>query len=535
MRTCIHNVTICDGSGAPAYAGSLVFDESGILAVSMGGEIFPADQVINGQGQTVTPGFIDIHRHCDVRPFSGTAYGETMLRQGITTTVVGNCGISPTPAPRDPEVRRSMYDYYEPVLGPLADGLPTDYPSYLTALENASLPVNTAAMIGTGAVRIAVKGFSDTPFSRDEIQRAKGLIEEAMQEGAPGVSLGIMYLPECYGSAEEFAEILEPVGRFGRVITTHIRGEGDSLVQSVQEVIDIARKAGCALEISHFKSCGMKNWGREIYAAIEKIEQARAAGMDVTCDFYPYEGGSTALTTMVPPAFVGGDLKAALARLGTEEGVRAFRDAASREWPGWDNYAISLGWDRILISGVICEAYRPMLGMHMQQAAETFGYPDAVSLAAEMMHREQGKTAIINLSMDPRDIDAVAGLPYSLLISDSIYADTDTPHPRMHGAFPRFLRDFVRERHVLSFEEAVAKMTRMPAQRMGFADRGLLKPGFASDILLFDPANFTDRADYASPGLQAQGMSRAFVGGKEAVRDGKVCLRDGGRLLRAKK
>ena len=164
------------------------------------------------------------------------------------------------------------------------------------------------------------------------------------------------------------------------MITTHIRGEGDSLVESVREVIGIARGAGCALEISHFKSCGLANWGRKIHEAIRLIEQARAAGQDVTCDFYPYDGGSTALTTMLPPAFVQGDLTGALERLGTKEGLADLRRTIARTYPDWDNYAISLGWDRILISGVTLYKYRPMLNMNIDEAAARFGYEDALEI-----------------------------------------------------------------------------------------------------------------------------------------------------------
>lgn len=528
MTTHIYNVRICDGTGAPVWRGGILFNELGILDVYEGEKDLIADETIDARGHLVTPGFIDIHRHCDVMPFQGTAYGETMLRQGITTTVVGNCGISPAPAPDRPE---EMYAYYEPVLGPLHKDLPKTYPELRAALQDLKLPVDTAAMIGTGAVRIAVKGFSDAPWTAEELEQGRTLIDEAMKAGAPGVSLGIMYLPECYGTVEEFAALLEPVGRHGGVITAHIRGEGDSLVASVDEVIEIARRAGCALEISHFKSCGMKNWGCAIHEAIRRIEAARATGQDVSCDFYPYDGGSTALTTMLPPAFVRGDLQAALERLGTEEGVRAFRTSVQQEWPDWDNYAISLGWDRILISGVMLPEFGSLRGLDMVTAARSAGYEDAVSLAAAMMHKEQGRTAIINLSMSQQDVDVVAQLPYSILISDSIYADTKTPHPRMHGTFPKFLREYVREKRLMTLEEAVHKMTRMPAQRMRLKDKGVLAPGFIADILLFDETKFIDRATYEDPARLAEGMDQVWIGGRRAVEDGRIVRLDLGRLL----
>ena len=338
-----------------------------------------------------------------------------------------------------------------------------------------------------------------------------------MAAGAPGVSLGIMYLPECYSSTDEFAYILEPVGRYHRVITTHIRGEGDSMVQSVREVIEIARRVGCALEISHFKSCGMKNWGKDIHTAIADIEAARAEGMDVTVDFYPYEGGSTALTTMLPPVFVAGNMTRALEKLGTPEGVEEFRRTSSVLYDDWDNFCITLGWDRIIISGVVRPENEKFLGMRVTEAAEKFGFEDATALAAYLMHSEDGKTAIINMSMSQDDIDTVARLPWSNVISDAIYAKTDTPHPRMFGAFPKVLREYVAERGIYTMQEAIRRMTSQPAARMGLVGRGSLQKGNYADILVFDPKKFADHATFTNPAQKATGLDWCIVNGQVAI------------------
>ena len=299
-RILIQNGTLYDGLGGQPYQADLLVQDDRIAQIAPG-ITEPADQVIDATGKVVTPGFVDIHRHHDAKPLNDPHFGEVELAQGITTAVAGNCGISMTPRPESDEAAKEYYSFEEAVMGPIGLDGPHTYRDYLAALHKTALPLNVAAMIGTGTVKICVKGFADTPYTQQELDDARALIEDAMAAGAPGVSLGIMYLPECYSSTDEFAYILEPVGRYHRVITTHIRGEGDSMVQSVREVIEIARRVGCALEISHFKSCGMKNWGKDIHTAIADIEAARAEGMDVTVDFYPYEGGSTALTTMLPP------------------------------------------------------------------------------------------------------------------------------------------------------------------------------------------------------------------------------------------
>lgn len=512
--------TVYDGLGNPGRKADLLLKDGKIAQI--GAELTgPADLELDACGKVVCPGFVDIHRHCDAKPLNDPKFGQVELSQGITTTVVGNCGISMTPCPQTEVGAREMYDFDEPVLGPIALDGPRTYRDYLAALDKADLPMNFASMIGTGAVKITVKGFSDTPYTQQELDEARGLIEDAMKAGAPGISLGIMYLPECYSSTDEFAYILEPVGRYGGVITTHIRGEGDSMVDSVREVIEIAKKAGCALEISHFKSCGVKNWQKDIHTAIGLIEKARAEGQDVTCDFYPYEGGSTALTTMLPPVFVAGDMTAALQRLGTPEGVEEFRRTSSVPYADWDNFCLTLGWERIIISGVVLPEHRKMLGMTVTEAAQKFGYEDAVALAADLMHTENGKTAIINMSMCQEDIDTVAKLPYSVIISDAIYADTDTPHPRMFGAFPKVIREYVNERGLYTLSEAIQKMTSLPAKRMRLEKRGSLEVGNWADVLVFDPHTFRDNATFTNSAQMSTGLEYCIVNGEIALKDGK--------------
>jgi len=511
----LKNGLVYDGLGNPGKKADVLIRDGRIAKV--GESLEGADQVLDVSGSVVCPGFVDIHRHCDAKPFNDPEFGVRELAQGITTTVVGNCGISPTPCPADDAGAREMYDFDEAVLGPMALDMPRTYEDYLKALGEKKLPLNFASMVGTGAVKITVKGFSDTPYTQEELDKARGLIEDALKRGACGISLGIMYLPECYSSAEEFAYILEPVGRYGRVIAVHIRGEGDSMVESVREIIGIAKKAGCALEISHFKSCGVHNWRKDIHRAIALIEEARAQGQDVTCDFYPYEGGSTALTTMLPPVFVAGDMTKALERLGTPEGVEEFRKSSRIPYDDWDNFCVTLGWERIIISGVCTDRFRPMLGMTVTEAAEKFGYPDPEALAADLMHTENGKTAIINMSMCQDDIDTVAKLPYSNIISDAIYADTDTPHPRMYGAFPKVIREYVRERGLYTMEEAIRRITSQPARRMKLEGRGTLVEGSFADVLVFKPEEFRDNATFQSPANLATGLEYVFVNGQMAV------------------
>lgn len=532
--TLIKNGLIVDGSGELPYKANLLINGNKIEKISTEEIVGDFDLTIDAKEKVVTPGFIDIHRHCDAKPLNSKDFADCMLLQGISSTVVGNCGISMTPAPKNLEDAKAMYSFHEPVLGPIEAGLVTTYDDYLEALAKVDMPLNFASMIGFGSLKISIKNFSDKPFTEGEIKEAYDVVDKALASGASGVSVGIMYIPECYTKTDEYAQILKAVGKHHSVVTAHIRGEGDSMVKSVEEIIEIGRKAGCAIEISHFKSCGMKNWRKDIFKAITLINKARAQGQDVSCDFYPYEGGSTSLTTMVPPKFVAGDMRKALAKMGTCEGIEEFRQMSRLSYDDWDNFALTLGWDRILISGVSKDHNRKFINKDVVTCAKEFGYQDAEEFVCKLLHDEDGNVAIINLSMCQDDIDTVAKLPYSIIISDAIYADTDTPHPRMYGAFPKAIRQFVKERALLPLETAISKMTYLSAKRMEICKRGLLKEGYFADINVFALDEFTDNATFGEPTLLATGLYKSFINGNLVVSEGKVLDRKSGVVLKAK-
>lgn len=521
----IINGMIYDGLGNEPFKGTIYIQDELIKKIWKDGEedsflksVEKTSEIIDAQNRAVTPGFIDMHRHCDIQPFFGTDFGKVMLAQGITTAVAGNCGFSMVPVPQDKNKAEEMYAFAEPVVGPAYREIHT-YEEYMAALDQKKLPLNFASMIGTGTVKIAVKGFSDSPFTKEEMKQATYYIEDALKRGAVGVSAGIMYLPECYNSTDDYANMLAPMRNYKAPLCVHIRGEGDSMVDSVKEVIEIGRKVGCPVEISHFKSCGMANWRKEIFRAIALIEEARKEGQDVTCDFYPYEGGSTSLTTMVPPAFVAGDMNRALERMGTKEGTEEFCRSLEKTYDDWDNFAITLGWDRILISGVSKPENQKFVGKMVSAASKEYGFESDGAFVAWLLHEEDGKVAIINMSMCQDDIDTVARLPYSNIISDSIYAVTDTPHPRMYGAFPKAIREYACERRLLTLQETIRKMTSLPASRMNLAGRGQLTEGCYADINIFAPDELKDHATFENPVQLASGIYKCFINGQLAWED----------------
>ena len=505
----IKNARICDGTGAAPFMGEVLIEGERIQAVSPQG-FGPLDvETIDGGGRLCTPGFIDAHRHCDLAALYDPSFGELELSQGITTAVMGNCGLAP--APCVPQRRQELYRFIEPCLGPAPDS--SFFPlvsDFIRALEGKPHPLNLGVLGATGAVTTAVKGYGPAPFDTAARQAAEMYIRDAMEAGALGLSCGIMYTPECYSTLEDFAFMAKICGQYGGFLTSHIRGEGNSLTESVEEVIEIGRRAQVPVNISHFKVTGLKNHGKGLGRAITAIERARALGRPVTADAYPYTGGSTTALSLIPPAILeeaAGDLPGYLS---TPRGLASLAREIEREQEGWDNMVASIGWGRIIISGTQEDRFQHLVGLDLTAAAHSLGLAEA-ELLCQLI---KSQTSVILMSMAQADVDRVLCLPWVSLISDALYSPGGCPHPRLYGAFPKFLREYAVERGLLPLGQAVHKMTGLPAQRLGLKDRGLLAPGYYADLLLFDPHTFTDHATWKNPAQQATGLDLVLVNGQ---------------------
>lgn len=530
MRTWIKNGLIYDGEGKAPYPSGIVIEDGRIEAVTQE-EAVCADCVEDAQGYVVTPGFIDTHRHCDIEVLNNPDFGELELAQGLTCVVAGNCGLAPVPAPKSR--RKEIFDFLEPCLGMGGELFPMEsFRDYIGYLEKRKLPLSFGSYIGTGTLKAAVKGYGKSAFTQKEMDFVKAYIREGLQDGALGLSMGIMYQPECYSSRNELVNMLSSAAPFNRPLACHIRGEGDNLIPSIEEMIGIADEAGIPLNISHFKATGTKNWGRSIGRAIEKIEEARDRGQDVTVDFYPYCGGSTTLISLVPPSVMEGSIDKTLIKLGTKQGKEKMKKELYREHEGWDNMVMAIGWERILISSVTRPENRRFGGMDMKAASLSAGYEEPSDFLSDLLSAERGKVGIIVLSMSKEDVDMVAKLPYSMVISDSLYGSGDFPHPRLYGSFPKMIREYVRERGVLTMEEAIRKMTLLPAKRLNLNDRGRIAAGCWGDLNIFKPAAVRDKAVYGDSRQLSEGFHLVMVNGEIAVRDGKGTGNLSGNILK---
>lgn len=552
----IKNGLIVDGTGAAPYPGDILLMDGRIVDIiktgnktgnnngsstgssagdnicsNTGGYDILVDageaQVTDAAGRLVTPGFIDIHRHLDYAVIK-EGFGEVELAQGIATAVSGSCGLTPFPLRR--ESGEQLANLLSPCLGAgVRPELFTHYRDYAAYLKAASLPLNIGNLIGSCSVRIAVKGFAKTGFTIRELDEACGLVDEAMEAGALGLSMGLMYLPEYYSTKEELVAMAKVAARHGGVLTCHIRGEGDSLVSSVAEIIGIARAAEISLQISHFKSCGARNWQREIYKAIALIERERGQGMDIHVDFYPYTGGATTLLSLIPPAFQHSSPDGMWAHMVRPGAPAELEQSLAQEHPGWDNYLESLGLERILITQTLLAENQQYIGKTLADIRQNGRNP--YEFICSLLASEQGKVGIIVMSMSQADVDTVARLPYSFVISDALYGESGTAHPRLYAAFSKILRDFVLERKVLSLPEAIRKMTAMPAEKLRLKDRGLIREGYVGDLNIFDLCQIEDCSDFRQSGRLSRGMGQVLIGGKTVWKDEQLSLGGQGSFI----
>ncbi|MBO6158681.1 MAG: amidohydrolase family protein [Firmicutes bacterium] len=523
----IINARIVDGSGEAPFLGGVEIKDGRINRVFRGPSRDRAEDVLDAQGMVLTPGFVDIHRHHDIAALLDPEFGSIELAQGITTAVCGNCGLAPFP--NSDRTRAMQFRYIEPCLGKMPEDTPIHLVSeFMDALEEKKLPIHVGVLVGAGACASSVIGYEHRGFTSEERQQAVMLVRDGMEHGALGLSFGIMYEPECYLSREDQVAMAREAGLAGGFVSCHIRGEGDSLVESVKEIIGICEEASVPLNISHFKSTGLKNWNKAIFEAIDVIESARARGVRVTCDAYPYNAGATTAMSLIPPEVLEGRSTDYLA---TDEGISHLKRLIYQKIPGWDNMVESIGWDRVVIGGVNLAKNREYAGKSVQQISDALGM-DPTEFFARLVAEEEGKVGITIFSMSETDVEQVLKLPYSVVISDSLYGGMEHPHPRLYGSFPRFLRKFVVEDGVLSLEEAVRKMTFLPAKRVGLKDRGLIEPGYAADLNLFDLQSITDQADFVNPKQLAEGIFLTLVEGKEAAANSRRLEGAYGKLLR---
>lgn len=487
--------TLIDGTGASAAPGDLLLRDGSIAA--LGNFSTPADaRRIDCSGMIVAPGFIDAHSHSDLQVLSDRT---EKLRQGVTAEVVGNCGFSPYPALHH---NREMREFANGIFcGDDHWGWPAAR-DYLEAVAQNSRNATVASLVGHGTLRIAFAGSKLGPLPPAELDAMEGCLAEALEQGAAGFSTGLMYAPGSSAPPDELERLCRVVARHDKIYCTHMRSYSFGLEQAVDEQLDLARRTGCRLQISHLQTVGQMNWPNQT-RVIEKIERARAQGIDVAFDCYPYVAGSTVLTQLLPQSALDGGVSALVPRLRDPRQ----RAEIARETLG----SFAHRWEDILISAVHTEANQNLVGLNL---AEIGALRKEAPLDAMMnlLIEEQGEVNMITFNQSEENLRQTLSHPLSIVISDGFYVK-GRPHPRLHGTFPRLLGAISREKQWMPLETAIHKVTGKPAERFNIAQRGFLRVGYHADITVFDPAAVNSPATFENPELPPAGIKHVFRNG----------------------
>lgn len=498
--------TLLDGTGGAPFEADLAVQNGRIAAIGALPDAAAA-QEMDVRGFCVTPGFIDIHRHGDAEVFRDS-FGAAELRQGLTSIVNGACGLSL--APFGEAHRAELLRYLKPITGDLDPAIPTaSMGEYLSALRARPLPLNVGMMVGGGTVRTDVCGYrAQEPEDMTQLHRR---LERALSEGALAVSLGLGYAPECFYSTDGLIRALAPLQNGNIPIAVHMREEGDMVCDAIEEMLTVARALHCPLHISHLKAMGMRNWRKKISRALKLLQAARAEGMDVSCDVYLYEAGSTQLLHLLPPDFLEGGTEVICARL---------RDPVQRELlreriqngRDFDNIAQLVGWDNITLSTLNLPQYRPLIGKTVAQAAQTLSL-DPVECICRLLADEHCAVTMIDRINCEDDICDILRDEYSGVISDATYPTAGLPHPRVYGNCTRLIEKYVLRDKILTLPQAIRKLTALPAQAMRLAGKGVLQVGADADINVFRPEALHERATFADPRRESEGMDTVLIHG----------------------
>lgn len=512
----IKGARVVDGTGAPFFWGDLGVARGRIAGVGrLDGK---ARRVVRARGLVLAPGFIDIHSHSDIA-YLVNPLGESKVRQGVTTEVIGQCGFSlaPVAGPAVKEIERKLSEY----------GLELSWRGmgeYLERLREARPAVNLAPVAGHGTVRGSVLGYEPRPPTGEELDGMCRLLREALAEGAFGLSTGLIYPPGSFARTEELIALARELVPLGGIYFTHLRNEGGRLFEAIEEAVRIGEEAGVPVHIAHLKAGGEGNWGKG-EEALSRVLQARARGVDVTCDQYPYTASSTGLVSILPDWAQAGGSEELLARL-QDPGYRA-RLAAG---------CVVSDWERILISSVKTEANKRWEGNSLAEIARGRG-KTPLEAALDLLVEEELQVDMIRFGLSEEDVRTIMRHPWVMVGSDgSALAPygplgRGKPHPRNYGTFPRVLGHYVREEGVLELEAAVHKMTGLPAWRLGLWARGLLRPGFWADLVLFDPEGIRDLATYTDPHRYPEGIELVVVNGVVTVEAGEHTGARAGQVL----
>lgn len=521
MKTLIINGTIVDGSGNPAYQSNILLN--GVHIEKIGNmnikELIQVEKdftIIDASSLIVSPGFIDTHSHSDLKVLTEPEVLPKVM-QGITTEVLGQDGISMAPLPKN---------YIEPWRKNLAgldgesdeiDWYYENTENYLKMIEKVQPSINEAYLVPHGNIRMEVIGLDNREPNQDEIQRMCEVTKREMEAGCLGLSTGLIYMPCAYSATDEIIELCKVVAQYNGVFVVHQRSEADTILSSMEEIIEIGRKSGVRIHFSHFKVCGKENWNK-LDAMFGLLDRAKEENIEVSLDQYPYVAGSTMLGVILPPWVHDGGTEKLIERLKDDILREKIKEDIKKGIEGWDNFIQFAGVEGIFITSVATENNKEVIGLSLKELGEKRG-KDPLDATFDLLIEEKNAVGMVDFYGTEEHVKRILTREETNVCTDGLLSGK--PHPRVYGSFPRVLARYVREENALSMEEAIYKMTYKAAKAMNIKNRGLIKEGYYADLTLFDPEKIMDIGTFIDPIQYPQGIEYVYVNGVMTVHQGK--------------
>jgi len=516
----IENARIIDGSGSPWFLGSVGVTNNEITHVGniTSEERENAVEIIDAQGQYLCPGFIDSHAHDDIALLT-TPQSASKILQGVTTVITGNCGFSNYP---DGE-NEAIQSHLSSLLGEI-DPMHFfhNFSDYAAMLKSNGIGLNAGSLVGHGPLRISIIGESNRSATPEEVLEMQRLLAEQLEGGALGLSLGLAYPPSAYAAPEELVALASTVGKYGGILSAHIRSYEGNVLQSIDEFLSVLRTSGTRGLLSHLQVAGIPYWGTQMPIALKKLEDAIADGVDVAVDMYPYLAGSSTILQLLPPSAMADGFDAFVEKLKTDpEYFYILKELTENGTePGWESKIALIGWNNVVINSVVNQELLPIEGLSMPDGAKKMGFETEFAFCIYVIILDEGRSNVIMFQQSQDDQNLVFQSKFQMVGSDSIPRESGKPHPRMYGSFPRVISKMgMGSSSLMSLEESVRKCTGLTSERFRLLDRGIIKPGMVADLVLF-AENFSDTATYEDPESTPTGIIGVWIGGVRVVEDG---------------
>ena len=527
----IKDIRIIDGTGIPSYKANLIIRENKIAKISTSPFKEDVKNVIVSENLVLCPGFVDMHTHADVSIFSDPL-GKSLAHQGVTLAVLGNCGSSPAPLNEDTKnswnarLKNSSFKISW-----------SSFPEYIEAVNSTTFALNVVPFIGHNTVRSYVMGqYAKHNPSNSEMNQMKEIVDEAMKTGSFGMSTGLMYAPGIWAKTDEIIELSKVVSKYGGIYFTHMRGEANEVVQSVIEVIKIARESKTPAHIGHHRSECRVNWGL-IRHTLKMMEEANRQGLNVTCDFFPYDacgvGGGIPLPRWASPLYMPKDEAFKLIKnQETREKIKQQIALGTQLGPDERSYEPVDSMEDVVVT--IYPDHPELQGKNMVELAKIHGIEDPLEFYLSTVTSEK-TFGVVSFDVWDEDLNSLVKSPLAMIGTDSSFVDDiDAPnrHPRAYGSYPKILGEYVRENKLITLEEAVMKLSTRPHSKLGILDRGLIREGFYADLVLFNPKTVHTTADYSGVAVYPVGIEYVFVNGEPIIFEGFHTGKKPGKLIK---